>query len=185
METQQVAKKICLLGDPAVGKTSLIRKYVFGMFDDDYMATIGANVKMKTNRVEIPGANIAVDLKLLIWDIAGHKFSNDIHRSYYNGVEGALVVADITRRDTFDSVEEWGREVVKAAHPKAVDVLVLVNKFDLQDEIAVTQKDVDDFARKLDVSYLFTSAKDGTNVENAFSALSESLARRSLEPTDS
>ena len=169
-----------LLGDPAVGKTSLIRKYVFDIFDDRYLSTVGAKVTKKTSTVEIPEAEVKVDLNLMIWDIAGQKMFNDVHQSYYTGVEGALLIADLTDRGTFDSLFDWIRGVIKAAHPKDVKVLVLANKFDLQDEVAISKQEIDEITGSLGVKYLFTSARDGTNVENAFMAMSESLARRAI-----
>jgi len=107
VETKRITKKICLLGDPAVGKTSLIHRYVYDVFDDKYLSTIGAKITKKKNVVEIPGARFNVEITLLVWDIAGQMKFGNVHQSYYKGAEGALVVADITRSETFEHIVNW------------------------------------------------------------------------------
>ena len=92
-------RKVVMLGDPAVGKTSLVHKYVNDMFDDSYLSTIGAKpVKKVIER----GEDVII---LIIWDIAGHNYN--LHPAYYLGAKGALVVCDMTRLSTVDTIQSW------------------------------------------------------------------------------
>ncbi len=179
MAIKKVSKKICLLGDPAVGKTSLIHKYVYDVFDDKYLSTIGAKITKKTNLIEFQEVEMNIELTLLIWDIAGQKMLGNVHNSYYKGAQGALIVADITRRETFEHIIKWISELFSVTG--AVPVLILANKFDLQDQAAIKEPEIIDLVKKLGTSFLFTSAKSGINVENAFRSMSEFLARPIVE----
>ncbi len=174
METKQVSKKICLLGDPAVGKTSLIHRYVYDVFEDKYLSTIGAKITKKTNIVEIPEANVNVELTLIIWDITGQKMFHSVHYSYYKGVEAVLAVADITRSETFDNITSWLSEVFKVA--QSVPVLILANKYDLKEQAEISDKEIAEKMAAMGASYLFTSAKSGENVEKAFRSISKFLS---------
>jgi len=178
LETRRFSKKICLLGDPAVGKTSLIHRYVYDMFDDKYLSTIGAKITKKSLPIEIPEEDVKVDMTLLVWDIAGQKMFGNVHQTYYKGAAAALVVADITRRETFDNIVNWISEFFKVA--RSVPVLVLTNKYDLKDKAEITEEEINNLVEKLGVSNLFTSARTGLNVERAFSAISDNLARRAI-----
>jgi len=179
VETKRVTKKICLLGDPAVGKTSLIHRYVYDVFDDKYLSTIGAKITKKTHLVEVQESGMNVELTLLVWDIAGQKMFGNVHQTYYKGAEGALVVADITRRETFDNIVNWISELFKVA--RSVPVLILANKYDLKEQAAITDQEIEEIVGRLGASYLFTSAKTGTNVENAFKSISEFLATHAVQ----
>jgi len=179
VETKRVTKKICLLGDPAVGKTSLIHRYVYDVFDDKYLSTIGAKITKKTNLVEMPDAGLNVELTLLVWDIAGQKMFGNVHQTYYKGAEGCLVVADITRRETFENIVNWISELFKIA--RSVPVLILANKYDLKEQAAISEQEIDEIVGKLGASYLFTSAKTGINVENSFKSISEFLAKQAVQ----
>ena len=91
--------KIVLLGDGAVGKTSLVRRYVEQRFDDSYITTIGTNVKKK--RIE------EYDLDLIIWDLHGQRRETELQSKNYSGADGALVVFDLTRKETFEHLDSW------------------------------------------------------------------------------
>ncbi|MEF8873317.1 MAG: Rab family GTPase [Candidatus Thermoplasmatota archaeon] len=194
----QRSMKILLLGDGAVGKTSLVRRFVEQKFDDRYIATIGVNVKKK----RLPD----LDVKLMLWDMYGQKMNKDLHASHYSGADGAIIVYDLTRYDTFLSLASWINEVFSVTGK--IPFVILGNKLDLIEEyenseyddfepfIKKEQEDVVDFYDEVydeipdfsrvspedqckwaedkkyeiesDFSYYFTSAKTGENVEEAF-----------------
>lgn len=202
----QRSKKVLLLGDGAVGKTSLVRRYIEQKFDDRYIATIGVNVKKK----ELPDLGI----KMMLWDLYGQKINKNLHASHYSGADGAIIVYDLTRYDTFLSLDKWISEVFSITGK--IPFVVLGNKFDLIEdyenngfddfesfikekhtEITEFYRDVygelPDFSRvslddlwiwaedkkrelETDFSYFFTSAKTGENVEKAFRNLGKLLA---------
>ena len=92
---KQYSKKICLLGDFSVGKTSLVRRFVHNRFDDQYISTIGVKVSRKT--VVLPVADDLVELTLMVWDLAGSQGTTPIAASYLRGAVGAVLVCDLTR----------------------------------------------------------------------------------------
>src|SRR3972149_5378948 len=104
VDARELTKKICLLGDPSVGKTSLIRRFVLDEFDDKYLSTIGTKVSKKLLSVEIPERDMKVKLTLMIWDVAGQQEYRMFHKMYLKGVEGAFSVGDITRRSTIETM---------------------------------------------------------------------------------
>lgn len=115
-------KKIVLLGDGGVGKTSLVRRFVEQTFSDDYIATIGVNVKKK--RIE------DLDLTMSIWDIFGQrKMSERPREKHYLGADGALVVFDLVRKRTFDDLNDWVSGLLKVTG--RIPIIVLGNKYDL------------------------------------------------------
>lgn len=121
---EELSAKVVLLGSGAVGKTSLIRQFVEQRFEDDYISTIGVNVKKKL--LEDLG------LKMIIWDIYGQKLSESLHSSNYSGAKGALVVCDLTRRETFNDLEMWIEDIFNTIG--RVPVVILGNKIDLIDD---------------------------------------------------
>ena len=107
MAAKKVSKKIVVLGDPAVGKTSLIRRFVINAFDDKYLTTIGAKIVKKEVQLRSGGAKPDIDVTLMIWDVAGQKTLGNVKQAYYRGSEGAMIVCDITRRETLLSTIDW------------------------------------------------------------------------------
>jgi hypothetical protein len=170
-----VMKKICMLGDPAVGKTSLVGRFVFSMFDDKYIETIGAKVTKRTMAIEHVATKQRWRLKLMIWDIAGQRTLDFIKPTYYRDAEGALIVADCTRRETLANVPRWCSSIRDVCGE--IPVVVLVNKSDLREHAQFGADETGEVAEKLTAPFFMTSAKSGQNVENAFSALGRSLVR--------
>jgi small GTP-binding protein len=168
-----VMKKICMLGDPAVGKTSLVARFVFSLFDDKYIETIGAKVTKRTMALEHLPTKQRFRLKLMIWDIAGQKTLDFIKPTYYRDAEGALLVADLTRKETLTNVSRWASSIRDVCGP--IPVVIMVNKSDLQTAARFTLKEAEDVAAGLDGSLFLTSAKSGENVEHAFSTLGRKL----------
>ena len=176
MDRQKMKVKICLVGEGAVGKTCLIRRFIQDQFDDRYISTLGAKVSKK--EIKVSGANGGADIDMTIWDIMGEKgFRELLKEAYFHGAQGVLAVCDITRKQTLDDLAEWVAAVVKVTGN--VPIEFLANKADLKDEADVTEADIRKTAESYHAPYLYTSAKTGLNVEDAFAKLAQMIAGRS------
>jgi small GTP-binding protein len=164
--------KICLVGDAGVGKTSLIRRYVLDMFDDNYITTLGTKVSKK--RVVIKKDEKKIDLTLSIWDVLGQEDFKNIQNMAFKGSKGLILVCDKTRLETLDNVTKWQERVMGIANN--IPSIILVNKSDLEEQSNLTEENVKELATNLNMPYLFTSAKDGTNVIKAFYKISDLIA---------
>lgn len=171
MNRKRFQRKVCLLGDGAVGKTSLIRKYVLDKFDDKYLPTIGTKVSRKEVVLPFQREEIVVDLTLIIWDIVGQKAYQKLRRMYYQGANGALVVCDVTRRETLDNMKEWTDSLYQVTNH--VPILFLANKSDMIHKAEFKPTDLEATATELKAPYFYTSAKSGANVDRAFFRLGE------------
>eukprot|EP00898_Chlorokybus_atmophyticus_P005408 jgi/Chlat1/5869/Chrsp4S06379 len=147
--------KVVLAGDSAVGKSNLLGRFVRGQFDDKFETTIG--VEFATRSIQLDGKTI----KAQIWDTAGQERYRALAHVYYRGAIGALLVYDVTRRDTYE------HEVRNLADPSVV-VMLVGNKTDLRHLRAVPTKEAAAFAESMGLSFVETSALDATNVEHAF-----------------
>ena len=164
-KTQTVMqRKICLLGDFGVGKTSLVRRFVEGRFDDQYLSTIG----VKISRYSLEDDNER-PINLIIWDIAGGEEFSGKHKSYLQGSVAALLVCDLTRNTTLPSLRTYIARM-REVEPEANFTLV-ANKSDLVDEFEMSREDVTALADELGIDSFITSAKEGLFVEDAFKSL--------------
>ena len=177
-EAQHLKAKICLVGEGAVGKTSLIRRFVLDQFDDDYIATLGAKVSKK--RMEIPVLpEELVILEMTIWDVMGQpQFRELLREKYFKGASGILAVSDLTRRETLEALYEWIDRVDRTAGP--TPVVLAVNKADLATDARYGEADAARFAQGLHGEFFLASAKTGANVEEAFRGLAIRIAERVL-----
>jgi len=159
-----IQKKICLLGEFAVGKTSLVRRFVEGRFDDKYLSTIGVKISRRSL------TRTYGTLNLLVWDLAGgDEFSSQ--SSYLRGTAGALIVCDLTRRETLGAFARYTQQVRAIV---ATTPLVFVgNKVDLVNERALSDADLQ--AAVGDSPFFLSSARTGENVETAFVTLAEKI----------
>lgn len=160
-----IQKKICLLGPFAVGKTSLIRRFVESIFSDKYLTTIGVKIDKKALTI----AN--KDVNLMIWDIEGEDDYTDIKASYLRGASGYILVADGTRQGTVGAALNIHYAAQKFL-TRAPAVMAL-NKADLLDQWAVTAQQTDAIHDNL--TLMKTSAKSGDNVEALFTALTHQM----------
>jgi len=179
-DVQRMKVKVCLVGEGAVGKTALIRRYIHDQFDDRYISTLGAKVSKKELLVKRPkgGADIAVDMT--IWDIMGEKgFRELLKEAYFHGAQGILAVCDVTRKDTLGELHDWIAAVHKVTGQ--IPIQFLANKADLAKQQAMSEEDVRKVAEVHKSGYLFTSAKTGQNVENGFQALAGQIAEKSAK----
>ncbi|NVM54167.1 MAG: GTP-binding protein [Candidatus Helarchaeota archaeon] len=155
--------KLCVLGDGAVGKTSLIIRHVDKRFEEDYKPTIGFDIALKTMKVEEGG----IEAELLIWDIAGQAIFEKIREEYLQGTNGALILFDLTRKETYDHVKDWLKELTTFAGK--VPFAIIGNKSDLSDQRVISEEDGNKITEELEgLEYIETSAKTGEQVEQAF-----------------
>ncbi len=171
----EIKRKVLLLGDGAVGKTSLIRKFVMDQFDDKYIASIGTKVTKKVINFKLKDDEL--NLVLLIWDILGQsEFKGVIGASFY-GASGAFLVADMTRRPTLENLKKvWLPRVEEVA--KELPIVFLGNKADLTDEYAFREKDLAELADTYDAPHFLTSARTGLNVNMAFYRIAYDVAKK-------
>jgi len=166
--------KVLLLGAPAVGKTSILYRYVKNQFSNDYITTIGLNYLTKD--VNLDKKYLA---KLVIWDIAGHEKFKFLRTQYYEGTQGALVIFDLTRLKTYDELKHWLSEMFEIVK-KRIPFVIIGNKIDLVEEVSrsVDYDIVRKFAENNDSVYIETSAKTGENIEEAFTELTERMIKQ-------
>ena len=170
--------KIVVVGDAAVGKTSLIKKFTQNTFQEDYIQTIGA--QLSSYEDEVNGDKI----ELFFWDIAGQDTFIQLRPTFYQGAVGALLVFDVTRPETFENVNNWMNEVSRYHQIDQFPIILIGNKIDLREStpMSVSTLKGENFTRSLtnqfynntwNIPYVETSAKTGENVENAFIHLSK------------
>jgi small GTP-binding protein len=170
--------KVCLVGEQAVGKTSLIHRFVAGAFDESYIRTLGAVVSKKVVDLEdVLGRRVHVDLTIL--DIMGKQtFLQLFQEAYFHGAGAILAVADLTRRSTLDALDFWISSVESVSGK--LPVFVVVNKADLGDQAEYGRAEIEARAKKYGAAHLVTSAKTGDNVDDAFRRLARLAAERQL-----
>lgn len=163
--------KILLLGDGAVGKTSLVQRFVHNKFSRNYLMTVG--MEPYARYVEIDG----VPITLQLWDIAGQDRFASMRTVFFKGALGALVVYDITRYESFKRLAVW----MKEARQMSPNILLVMagNKSDLVDLRQVSQQDGMSYAKQTQcISWIETSAKTGANVAEAFNLLGKKILER-------
>lgn len=178
--TKSLKAKVCLVGDAAVGKTSLIRRAVLDQFDDAYVTTLGTKVTKKVMDIELPDDGLAAHLEMMVWDIMGQPgFRQLLKDAYFYNAHGILAVADLTRRPSLEAILDWVRTVEQVTGK--VPTVIAINKADLEDRAAVGPAEIERIAKTLGTPYIRTSAKTGANVEEAFLALARRVAAHRLK----
>ncbi len=174
---EEIKKNIILLGDGAVGKTSLIRRFVLDQFNDNYITTIGTKVTKKEIDINHNGSQFR--MIFMIWDVVGQKDYGLTQSLSMRNIDGALLVSDLTRKETLDNLQGYWipKTVVSRGH---IPMIFLGNKADCEDR----EFDIDDinkvakqgqaFSTGTTESFL-TSAKTGENIEIAFELLAKAL----------
>ncbi len=169
MSEYEKVYKLVMLGDEAVGKTSLIIQHTEHRFSESYKMTIGTDISAKLIQVE-EQKGTKTNVYLIIWDIGGQEKYRILRESYLRGASGALLVFDITNKNTYHSIYNWVDETKKFCG-KDIPMLLLGNKVDLESERDVSIEDGDKMAKELNVEYVETSAKSGEKVDKAFNSM--------------
>lgn len=169
-----IKKKICLLGSFAVGKTSLVERFVFDRFEEKYLTTIGVKVCQKLlSPVQDRRRGRWVQHTFLIWDIASLEKFNRVTMNYFRGAAGALAVADLTRPETIEDLQKYCENFLSVN----TDALLVIigNKSDVFEHDEKTIANLQKMAVRYSTEALLSSAKTGQQVDRAFSTLSKKL----------
>ena len=163
-----IQKKICMLGGFAVGKTSLVARYVSSIFSDKYLSTVG--VKIDKKQLNVDGK----DVTLMLWDIYGQDDFQTVQPSQLRGMSGYLLVVDGTRRATLETARQLQAKATEAVGP--VPFILLLNKLDLAEQWEI---DEPAFFKLVEEGWrvVRTSAKTGEGVEEAFNLLARAMLR--------
>jgi small GTP-binding protein len=178
MVNEEIKKNIILLGDAAVGKTSLIRRYVLDQFDERYVTTIGSKVTKK--EIDIPKDGSSIKMIMLIWDIIGQKEYELTQTLSMRNIDGAVLVCDVTRAETLESLKSYWLPKILATRGQ-IPLVFLANKSDMVEEKIFDICDLEEAALKAGIlgntkpCCIATSAKSGANIEPAFSTLAGAL----------
>ena len=164
--------KIILVGDPTVGKTSLILRYTDNAFRRAYVSTMGVHVSNKIFK-----ADDSTIIQLVLWDIGGQERFKIIRQQFYQGLDALFLIFDLTNPDSFNNISDWFSDIKKQIEPSEDNIpgFLIGNKKDLKKDLKVNIAKAQELATKLNLEYIETSANSGENVNEAFSKIANLL----------
>jgi Ras-related protein Rab-22 len=168
-DTRAREVKVVLLGDTGVGKSSIVLRFITNEFKPYVESTIGASFMSKLV-LDADGSPI----KFQIWDTAGQEKYHSLAPMYYKGAAAAIVVYDITKHKTYQTLKDWIAEL-RAQGPENIVIAVAGNKSDLEEARQVRREEAEEYAASIGASFMETSAKDKTNVDELFANISKAL----------
>ena len=166
--------KVVFLGDSSVGKSNIISKYKLNEFNRNSKSTVG--VEFYSKIITQNNKNI----KIQIWDTAGQERFKSITKSYYKGAKGAIIVYDITRRATFENVQEWFKDTKTMGDNTHLVLMLVGNKCDLVNERQVSTEEGKKEAEMNGMAFMETSALDGTNITEAFELMAKLITEKQM-----
>ena len=158
--------KTIILGDAAVGKTSIVAKHVTSSFKENYIPSIGANVTSRDYNLD------GTYVTLMIWDIAAQEAFSRVRFDYYQGAKAAMLVYDVSRPQTYEDIVSWHDDLEKGV-PKGIPLMLVGNKIDLPP--IVQSQSGKRLANDLGADFIETSAKTGANIGEAFERIARKL----------
>lgn len=178
IKSGEYAFKLILGGDGAVGKTSMVHRFVENEFATDYKSTIGTSIMKKQCSFE----GLESSVRFIIWDLAGQSQFKRVRQSYLANAEAGILVYDVTKEQSFDSISNWFNEISKAS-PR-ISLILVGNKIDLESARVISSQDGETLAERLGLSYVETSAKTGENIDDAFKMLALQIINKYLITED-
>ncbi|MFX1533681.1 MAG: Rab family GTPase [Promethearchaeota archaeon] len=176
MSQIEVHMKLCLIGDQAVGKTSLGHRFIDKKFPTGYKATIGVDLLSRT--INVPEGRFEVTL----WDFSGQSLFSDVRKKFYKGAAGIIVVFDIANRNSFDNIQNWWEEACLNVESDApIKAILLGNKSDLFNLREVDDDTAQEWGMNNGLNYYLVSAKTGDKVELAFLDLIRNILKEKYD----
>jgi Ras-related protein Rab-1A len=171
----EFAFKTIIIGDPGVGKTSMILQFTDRAFRRSYIPTIGANITEKN--IYLQNASF----QMILWDLAGQSKFQKIRSLYYNGAQCVIIVFDLTNTESFENVKNWYSDVKSSfSNFNELEIVMCGNKCDLTEEIQISQENALNLANELNMGYLETSARVGKNIDKIFDDMINNMIKRGL-----
>ena len=167
-------KKLVFIGDPGVGKTCIISRFLKGTFDAEQITTVGASYASKTIKISETNESLTLD----IWDTAGQEKYRSLTRIFFQGAKLAILVYDITRKDSFENLKNVWLKELKDHADKNVVLGVAGNKSDLYEKEEVPEQEAREFAKSIGAIFCLTSAQSNSGIEELF----EEMGKKFLDP---
>ncbi|XP_048387754.1 ras-related protein Rab-23 [Stegostoma tigrinum] len=174
-EDIEVAIKVVVVGNGAVGKSSMIQRYCKGIFTKDYKKTIGVDFLERQIQVNDE------DVRLMLWDTAGQEEFDAITKAYYRGAQACVLVFSTTDRESFEAIPSWKEKV--EAEVGDIPTVLVQNKIDLLDETVLKNEEAEALAKKLKLRFYRASVKEDLNVNEVFKYLAEKYLQRLKQHT--
>ena len=165
-------KKLVFIGDSGVGKTCIISRFTQGIFENNVNSTRGASYSNKI--IDVNGTPLSLD----IWDTAGQETYKSLTKYFYKGAKMALLVYDITRKESFDSIKSFWYDQIKEFGDKGVILGIVGNKCDMYDDEAVPEQEAREYAKSIGAIFQLTSAQNNSGINELF----KNIGAKYLDP---
>ena len=166
--------QILIIGDPSVGKTSVIRRYTNGTFKEEYLSTVGLDYYSKEEIIDGKTINIK------LWDTAGEERYKSLTQNYFRNAEGVLLVFDVTNTDSFNNLKDWISSIKlnMEGNNIFIPIVIIGNKLDMEDQREITKEQAEQFVSENKYKYFETSAKTGEGIDKSIRELASQILKQ-------